>query len=161
MNHKRSMRIFLLSFWLLLISGAVIIAVVYVKSHKNGTNQDAVADRAAKPQESMQLEQKDMQTTEPVSGQQPEQNLDRNTDIQDTEADTALQQTNGRAAAYQYEMRVKNGYLEIYYYHTDELFMHTGIPFQSLTLAQKQELRSGKYFLNEEELYGYLESCTS
>ena len=53
-----------------------------------------------------------------------------------------------------------DGYLDVYHYHTENLFFHTGVPYSDMTLKQRQELENGKYFINEQELYGYLESCT-
>ena len=71
------------------------------------------------------------------------------------------QPASGNTVRYQFELKENNGYLDVYYYHTQTLFLHTGIPYSTLTMEQKQELMDGKYFLDEQALYGYLESCTS
>ena len=72
-----------------------------------------------------------------------------------------VQPVSGNTTEYRFELKAKDGYLDVYHYHTDNLFFHTGIPYSALTVDQRQELEHGIYFVNEQEMYGYLESCTS
>ena len=151
MYHKKSMRIFWLSLCLLLVSGVAIIAVVQINSHKKeeqrqqGTIQD----------EDTRID--DRQETKPV---QAEDSPVTRSDKQ-TVTERQVQPVGGNLSEYVYELKVVGGYLEVYYYHTKQLFFHTGIPERSLTDTQRRKLRQGKYFKDEQELYGYLESCTS
>lgn len=158
MNHKKSMRIFWLSLCLLLISGALIIAVVQYKSHKNEKNGSRNG-------------QEDMEPAFRTREAQPD--MDSNTDdaaaafaqphAQSRESAVRAQITTvgEDAAQYRFELKVLNGYLDVFHYHTDNLFFHTGIPYSAMTAEQRKELEEGKYFTDEQELYGYLESCTS
>ena len=154
MNHKKSMRIFWLSLSLLLISGVIIIAAVQIRTHKKaGGEQDDTARQTTTAAEGSQ----------PFAGSASIPSVTGNQTPEETGGmqDQSLQQTNGGAAAYMYEIRIRNGYLEVYYYHTKRLFLYTGIPYQMLTTKQRLDLQRGKYFKDEQELYGYLESCTS
>lgn len=159
MNHKKSMRIFWLSLCLLVAAGTAIIAVVQYQSHRkeiSGTygerenNEQAVS--AAQPEsEPETLHKGTMASAVPHPQMQ----------LENTTKDTQTQPVNDNAAEYRFELKVTNGYLDVYHYHTDNLFFHTGIPYSETTVKQRQELENGKYFINEQELYGYLESCTS
>lgn len=147
MNHKKSMRIFWLSLCLLLVSGALIIAAVQFHAHKKAEKeQDAV-------QENVKAQ------TDAVN--KPTTIVEARPNETDTITDAFVQQTNGEAAIYLYELKIRNGYVEVYYYHTERLFLYTGIPYHMLTMEQRLDLQKGKYFQNEQDLYGYLESCTS
>ncbi len=155
MNHKKSMRIFWLSLFLLLISGVIIIAAVQLRAHKKAkTGPDNVAQQETSPGK---------EETEPDTGSAtiPSAPGDSPAKGQVQPGDQSLQQTNGGAAPYLYELKIRNGHLEVYYYHTNRLFLYTGIPYEMLTTEQRLDLQRGKYFIDEQELYGYLESCTS
>lgn len=156
MNHNKSMRIFLISLMILVVSGVIIIAVVGARAQKREKQQE----------QEQAYQKKELQNT--PSEQEPEKKLAPiKQNASDDQAGTGqssgqkLQQTDSAIPAYQYELRAVEGYLAVYKYHTDQLFMHTGIPCSALTDRQKQDLESGKYFVSEQELYGYLESCTS
>ena len=159
MNHKKSMRIFWLSLFLLVVSGAVIIAVVQYRSHKkemqNSFTQqanDVQANHLAQTQDAPAIEE------EPgtAAASKPQDAKDEPQDIH-----TQVQPVSGNTTEYRFELKAKDGYLDVYHYHTDNLFFHTGIPYSALTVDQRQELEHGIYFVNEQEMYGYLESCTS
>lgn len=158
MNHKKSMRIFWISLCLLLVSGTVIIAVVQYQSHKNEKKD------SGKGQEEM----------EPAfRTREPQPDTDANVDDADAASVTPHTERNDAAVSaqihpadestvqYRFELKISGGYLDVFHYGTDNLFFHTGIPYRSMTLEQRQELEKGKYFADEQELYGYLESCTS
>lgn len=156
MNHKKSMRIFWLSLCLLLVSGTVIIAVVQYKSHKNEKNRS--------------YDGEDMEpafrTREPQTGtdeyvDDAAASLPSDTHRDDTVVRAQIQPASGSSVQYRFELKVRDGYVDVYHYHTDNLFFHTGIPYSAMTQTQRQELLDGKYFTDEQELYGYLESCTS
>lgn len=157
MNHKKSMRIFWLSLCLLVAAGTAIIAVVQYQSHRKETSRaygeqenDGQAVSAAQPASDPDQTPKDTMASAVPQMQHASK-----------PADTQTQPVNGNTAEYRFELKVSNGYLDVYHYHTDNLFFHTGIPYSETTVKQRQELESGKYFINEQELYGYLESCTS
>lgn len=155
MHHKKSMRIFWLSLSLLLVSGVAIIAVVQINSHKKAAEkqQEAIHDENA----SMEAEQ-DVQP----EGVGTEAGRTAVGSSSKAPANERQAQPVGRnLPEYAYELKADNGYLEVYYYHTKRLFFHTGIPEHALTSTQREELSKGKYFKDEQELYGYLESCTS
>ena len=157
MNHKKSMRIFWLSLCLLLISGAVIIAVVQYKSYKN-EEKDAVNG-----QEDMEpaFRTRDVQPAQ----DSPSDDASAAFAAPHTESDTGVRATittvGEHTPQYRFEIEVRNGYLDVFHYHTDNLFFHTGIPYHALTQDQRSEIEDGRYFMDEQELYGYLESCTS
>ena len=161
MNHKKSMRIFWLSLCLLLLSGAIIITVVQIKSRKDEKGQQHTEESQSQGNLQTSDTQADMPGQEENSehAASPDTSVYERTKSEDTAAQT--QPTLGDPVAYLYELRVKNGYLEVYYYQTEQLFFHTGIPYHVLTTNQRKQLEEGKYFHNEQELYGYLESCTS
>lgn len=151
MYHKKSMRIFWLSLCLLLVSGVAIIAVVQINFHK----KEEQRQKGAIQNEDTQMDAR--QETKPV---QAENSPVARSDKQTT-AERQAQPVGGSLSEYVYELKVVGGYLEVYYYHTKQLFFHTGIPERALTDTQRQNLKQGKYFKDEQELYGYLESCTS
>lgn len=160
MNHKKSMRIFWLSLCLLVVSGTVIIAVVQYRSHKKEmqdsyTQQEngVQANRLAQPQTDADAGD-DTQASSVIQPRVAQENTDEQTHTQ-------VQPVSGNTTEYRFELKVKDGYLDVYHYHTDNLFFHTGIPYSALTVNQRQELEHGIYFVNEQEMYGYLESCTS
>lgn len=158
MNHKKSMRIFWLSLCLLLVSGTVIIAVVQYRSHK----RDAEADDQVQENMDQGLQTEPSLETDPLNdGLAKDQDQAADARREKTQTDVPTQPASGNTVRYQFELKENNGYLDVYYYHTQTLFLHTGIPYNTLTVEQKQELMDGKYFLDEQALYGYLESCTS
>lgn len=158
MNHKKSMRIFWLSLCLLLVSGTVIIAVVQYRSHK----REAEADDQVQKNMDQGLQTEPSLETDPLNdGLAKDQDQAADTRREKTQTDVPTQPASGNTVRYQFELKENNGYLDVYYYHTQTLFLHTGIPYNTLTVEQKQELMNGKYFLDEQALYGYLESCTS
>ncbi len=159
MNHKKSMRIFWLSLFLLVAAGTAIIAVVQYQSHRK-----EISKAYGEQENSGQAASAAQPETEPDTVRQgtmasavPHPNVQR----ENTAAEPKTQPVNGNAVEYRFELKVVNGYLDVYHYHTDNLFFHTGIPYSETTAQQRQELENGKYFINEQELYGYLESCTS
>lgn len=160
MNRKKSMRIFWISLCLLLVSGTAIIAVVQYRSHKK-ESENLYMEKETKKQVMRTGESgTDAQDSVPRS-LVPRDTAKSYTRQEDSRSDVPAKPASGSAANYKFELRAQNGYLEVYYYHTENLFLHTGIPYSVLTVEQRQELTSGKYFLNEQDLYGYLESCTS
>ncbi len=154
MYHKKSMRIFWLSLCLLLASGALIIAVVQINSHKKETERNQSVLQGADASDT---------TADAGIDAQPDQAGDAPVTLNGKQAapEQKAQPVGGSLSEYTYELKAVGGYLEVYYYHTDQLFFHTGIPERALTDAQRQTLSKGKYFKDEQELYGYLESCTS
>lgn len=160
MNYKKSMRIFWLSLCLLLISGTAIIAAVHFHADKKTEDrQDFPQKNADAP---AHLETKaDAETDIDASADAVQSQTQTTAGQTDQPVQESVRQTNGRTVNYLYELKVKNGYLEVYYYHTEQLFLHTGILYHVLTAEQKLDLQKGKYFQNEQDLYGYLESCTS
>lgn len=161
MNHKKSMRIFWLSLCLLLLSGVIIITVVQIKSREDDKERQNIEETQRQDGQAEANIQTNTLAEEDANQYADRSKMDgnQNTVSEDTAAD--IQPTIGEPVTYLYELRVKNGYLEVYYYHTEQLFFHTGIPYRVLTVHQRQQLDRGKYFKNEQELYGYLESCTS
>lgn len=153
MNHKKSMRIFWLSLCLLLAAGAIIIAAAQYRRHKAEIN-DSYGRRQDVTQQETAADDENEDAAASLAAQPPAQR-------ESTTADTQVQPVSGTTAEYRFELKVKDGYLDVYHFHTDNLFFHTGIPYSETTLEQRQELEAGKYFVNEQELYGYLESCTS
>lgn len=149
MNHKKSMRIFWLSLFLLVAAGTAIIAVVQYQSHRKEIGRtygeqenDGRAVSAAQPDT-------EPETAHPgtMASAIPHPQMQR----ENTTADPQTQPVNGNAAEYRFELKVVNGYLDVYHYHTDNLFFHTGIPYSETTVKQRQELESGKYFINEQD----------
>lgn len=158
MNHKKSMRIFWLSLCLLLISGTVIIAVVQYRSHKREAEEDSVEENneqmlGTRPTLIDDLDNEQSMSDHQTAGHSMQQDH--------THENEPVKPANGSTVRYQFELKVINGRLDVYYYHTETLFFHTGIPYSILTVEQRQELQDGKYFVDEQDLYGYLESCTS
>ncbi|MDE7312503.1 MAG: hypothetical protein K2N87_12920 [Eubacterium sp.] len=160
MNHKKSMRIFWLSLCLLAVSGTIIIAAVQYRSQKNKIQNSyreqengVQANRLTQPQATQDTDE-DAQASAVLKPQAAKE---------ETAADphTQVQPASGRTAEYRFELKVQDGYLDVYHYHTDNLFFHTGIPYSAMTAKQREELEQGIYFVNEQEMYGYLESCTS
>lgn len=151
MHHKKSMRIFWLSLCLLLVSGIAIIAVVQINSRK----KEEQGQQSTIQDEDIQMDAR--QETKSV----PTEDFPVTRNDKQTTTQHQAQPVGGNLSEYVYELKVVGGYLEVYYYHTKQLFFHTGIPERALTDTQRQKLREGKYFKDEQELYGYLESCTS
>ncbi len=159
MNQKKSMRVFWLSLCLLLVSGAVLIAVAQSRAQKKAADTQDAVQRNINGNAGVSFSA-DAASDADLDAQRASSSA-QDMPRQSTASTAQVQQTNGSAAAYVYELKVQDEYLEVYYYHTQQLFLHTGIPFYALTEEQRQDLQNGKYFRNEEELYGYLESCTS
>ena len=67
----------------------------------------------------------------------------------------------GNLPAFSYAMVEEDGYITVYEKDLKTVFLYTGIPFSSLTEATKQEVRNGKLFANEQELFAFLESYSS
>lgn len=155
MNHKKSMHIFWLSLALLLVSGAAIIATAQFQAHKKAAMEQNAQLRTD------EMPQADETVKNAVTPDSPTMGILQDQTDGSTQTESYLQQTNGNANAYLYELKIRNGYLEVYYYQTQQLFLNTGIPYHMLTTQQRQDLQTGKYFTDEQELYGYLESCTS
>lgn len=157
MNHKKSMRIFWISLCLLVVSGTLIIAVVQYRSHKKEMQRSF-----REQQNDVQAKQQAQPQTEADDGEHASSSvINSQAEREDTHTDTQVQPVSGNTAEYRFELKVKDGYLDVYHYHTDNLFFHTGIPYSAMTVKQRQELEQGIYFINEQEMYGYLESCTS
>ncbi len=156
MGNKKSMRVFLLSLCLLAVSGAVIIGTMQYQTYRNAaTGRDRMPGDAGQAQEADKSGQTigDSRQANPAETGDVKQNYKSSTDqTRPASVPTAL---------YLFEMKVKDGYLEVYHYHTEQLFFHTGIAYSSLTATQQEAIQKGKYFRDEQELYGYLESCTS
>lgn len=154
MYRKKSMRIFWLSLCLLLVSGVAIITVVQINSHKKAAKkqQEVVSDENTGVDAGEDVQSVDVETEAKRSAAESSSQAS---------AERQVQPVGGKLPDYSYELKAVNGYLEVYYYHTSQLFFHTGISERVLTEEQRQELNEGKYFKNEQELYGYLESCTS
>lgn len=154
MNDKKSMRIFWLTLCLLLAAGTVIIAAVWYRSHKNRIGNTSGHQQAEQPAAdgSGTDDAKDAAVSFAV---QPQiRNVQPSAGTQPSAADPD-------AVEYRFELKIRDGYLDVYHYHTENLFFHTGVPYSAMSVRQRQELEQGKYFINEQELYGYLESCTS
>ena len=159
MNYKKSMRIFWLSLCLLLAAGTFIIVSVQYRSqkkiiegsydHKEGTGPSI---HMSQSETTAQEESKEKATSSAV---QPY------TQKEQTSVNSGIPQTNQNTVEYRFELKVKNGYLDVYHFHTENLFFFFFLPYSAMTVNQRQELENGKYFVNEQELYGYLESCTS
>lgn len=147
MYHKKSMRIFLFTLCLLLISGALIIGAAQSKEHKKEAENKQLVQEIQEKQAPQTAADSDMPevTASIQQSRTPEEPL----------------QAAGQAVEYCYEIKIKDGYLDVFYYQTDRLFMHTGIPENMLSETQVKEVEAGKYFKDEQALYGYLESCTS
>ncbi len=158
MNDKKSMRIFFLILGVLLAAGTVTVTAMrywsqksFVKgSYENQADDDASV-RLSQSETAVQEEKEDAAASFAVQPQTQ------------TEASAGSQTQDGgsNTVEYRFELKVKNGYLDVYHFHTDNLFFHTGVPYGAMTVKQRKELENGKYFVNEQELYGYLESCTS
>ncbi len=162
MNHKRSMRIFWFTLCLLLICGAAIIAAVQYRSHRN--NPQGQKSHMQYGDTKVQAETGDTAAGLEIGNGQAgsQEGWEKTPQAQkNTSSGEQVQPASGGAAAYQFELKICGGYLDVYHCHTGQLFFHTGIPCAMLTDRQCQELERGKFFQNEQELYGYLESCTS
>ena len=155
MNHKKSMHIFWLSLSLLLAAGVIVLVAAQFYTHK----KEEARQEALQEKNSIANAENTKATANTVYNTTVPAGLNSKDTRNITEQ--PVQQTNGDAADYLYELKIQNGYLEVYYYHTQRLFLNTGIPDHMLTAVQKQELQKGKYFKDEKELYGYLESCSS
>lgn len=146
MHRKRSMRIFWISLSLLLLCGAIIMACVWVNTDKGQAQANVPNTSAQRQSVPSKAESSDYQA------------MQENTV---TDAQPASQPASGTVQPYQFEIRIAAGYLDVYYYQTDTLYLHTGIPCEMLDVSDQAQLEQGKYFKDEQELYGYLESCTS
>lgn len=158
MNHKKSMRIFWLAMCLALVAGCGILVTVRYHSYKNRT-EGSYENKETNPS-SVQAAQSEAEKAKEEEAAasfavQPEKKSHPSAADSRTEADSR------HPVEYRFELKVRNGCLDVYHYHTENLFFHTGIPYHAMSLRQRQELEKGKYFVNEQELYGYLESCTS
>ncbi|MCI9123032.1 MAG: hypothetical protein HFH35_02970 [Eubacterium sp.] len=157
MNDKKSMRIFWISLCLLVVSAALIIVAVQYRGRRvpleGGKKSDQI-NPAGEPH---------IQTDSNTGAADVSDNASLAKNQNDRAADSGppVRAAAGQAQPYQFELREKDGYLDVYHYHTQQLYFHTGIPCQTLSAIQRQAVNQGKYFQNEEELYGYLESCTS
>ncbi|MDE6889578.1 MAG: hypothetical protein K2P45_13235 [Eubacterium sp.] len=156
MNYKKSMRIFWISLGLLLAVGTVIIAAAQYRSQhfraEGSYKKEEPVRQAVRPAQTQPDEPRESEDAAASFAAQTQQ-------VQRSEG--SGQKPDEHTVEYRFELKVKNGYLDVYHYHTENLFFHTGVPYSDMTLKQRQELENGKYFINEQELYGYLESCTS
>lgn len=158
MHYKKSMRIFWLSLCLLIAAGIIILAAIQYQSHKRlleGSYENNTDDGA-----SVHTAQSDKTPKEESTDATASFAIQSHTQ-QESSADVQTNDAKQHTAEYRFELKVKNGYLDVYHFHTEDLFFHTGVPYSAMTVKQRQELENGKYFINEQELYGYLESCTS
>lgn len=159
MNHKKSMQIFLLSLCLLAASGAFIVAALQYRSYQKELQK--LYGKQAQDTQAARITQAETETDD-TSADAAASFAAQTPGVQDeSSTHTQTQPVSGNTAEYRFELKIKDGYLDVYHFHTDNLFFHTGIPYSAITLTQRQELEQGKYFVNEQELYGYLESCTS
>lgn len=101
-------------------------------------------------EESVILSTKDPDYTEPMTPEKKESHEPEQT------AASA-----GKLPAFSYAMVEEDGYLTVYEKDLKTVFLYTGIPFSSLTEETKREVRQGKLFANEQELYAFLESYSS
>lgn len=79
-------------------------------------------------------------------------------------SDTRFQteQENVRAESeMRYYLKEENGTVSVYKGETQELFEKTSIPFQKLPTEIQTEIRQGKFFSGEEELFDFLENYSS
>ncbi len=159
MNYKKSMRIFWFSLCLLLAAGMFIIASVQYRSQKKLI--EGAYDHKERTGPSGRMSQPETTTGEDSREKAASFAVQPYTQKEQTSVDSGIPQTGQNTVEYRFELKVKNGYLDVYHFHTENLFFHTGIPYSAMTVNQRQELENGKYFVNEQELYGYLESCTS
>ena len=63
--------------------------------------------------------------------------------------------------SYQYMIREVNGLLVVYKNDNTTIFLETNISVSTLEQSTLQKLEQGIYFSNEEELFTFLESCSS
>lgn len=157
MNHKKSMRIFWISLCLLVVSGTLIIAVVQYRGRHAPLPSGQKSDQT-NPDGETHI-QTDSNTG--AADHSDHTGLAKTQNEKEADSSSNVRPAAGSAQPYQFELREKDGYLDVYHYHTQQLYFHTGIPCQTLSAVQRQAVNQGKYFQNEEELYGYLESCTS
>ncbi len=158
MNYKKSMRIFWISLGLLLAAGTVIIAAAQYRSRhfraEGSYKKEEPVRQAVHPAQT--------QPDEPRESEDAAASFAAQTQLHQVQRSEGTgQKPDEHTVEYRFELKVKDGYLDVYHYHTENLFFHTGVPYSDMTLKQRQELENGKYFINEQELYGYLESCTS
>lgn len=158
MNDKKSMRIFWLTMCLALVFGTMMVVTAQFRSHQSLTEDsyenketDPSAVRAAAPDT-------DETVPQDAAASFAIQPHPQNNSSAENSRGPAVSQN---PVEFRFELKVKNGYLDVYHFHTENLFFHTGIPYHAMSQRQRQELENGKYFVNEQELYGYLESCTS
>lgn len=67
----------------------------------------------------------------------------------------------GQADTTTYELRTKDGYLQVYIVETGEFYMETSIVYRLLPESVQAQIDHGKYFESEEELFGFLENYSS
>ena len=60
-----------------------------------------------------------------------------------------------------YYLKEENGTVSVYSGETQELFEKTSIPFRKLPVEIQTEIRQGKSFSGEEELFDFLENYSS
>ena len=69
--------------------------------------------------------------------------------------------SNQEYVTYYFYAKNDNGRVSIYDVKSQTLYMETGIEIDLLSEEMRQELESGIYFKNEEELFDFLESYSS
>ena len=69
--------------------------------------------------------------------------------------------SNQEYVTYYFYAKNDNGRVSIYDVKSQTLYMETGIEIDLLSEKMRQELESGIYFKNEEELFDFLESYSS
>ncbi len=74
---------------------------------------------------------------------------------------TTTVHTGGAACGAQYKLVEAEGVLWVYLVADDSLYMETGISFELLPSAVQTQIRKGKYFGSDTELYEFLESYSS
>lgn len=159
MGHKKSMRVFWLSLCLLLLLGTMAIVAVQYRSYQKG--QDGLHGKQEQDGQEAKMAQSEADSDGRADDVAASFAVQPHIQRENASAGTQTLPASGDTAEYRFELKVVGGYLDVYHFHTDNLFFHTGIPYSAMPLRQRQELEKGKCFLNEQELYGYLESCTS
>ena len=150
MNSKKSMHIFLVTLFLLVVSGCTIIGVLHEK------------ELLKNQQEMLRKEVPEEGGRENLGHAADDTSYISQAHALSAVSKAAIRQTSGRTVSVQYEIVVENGYLNVYHFHSKELYFRTGIALDMLDESARKELQEqGKLFENEQELYGYLESCTS
>ena len=161
MDYRKGVRIFCVLV-LILLSVAAILAAVSGWQRQQEKLRQHIAENGQQeaPTEGEPDETEALGSTAHAKDVQPQAFAGEDPQVL-SENEDKFQKTASVVEPYRFELREQNGYLEVYRYHTDQLFLQTGISCDILSKDQKQELAQGKFFQNEQELYGYLESCTS